>query len=188
MNKMSKELCYPTLPLVTTQMQKILDLDDTSVGDTAIIAMMPFKGYGQEDAFIFKKEAIERGLFWYVKYVTCYVELKDTTEFREIIKKPTPREGENLRNYDHLDDKGVVRLGSKVEKGNYLIGKVRKYITINPETGAKEEHEENKSLTVGLGEDGVVERVLITFNDVGQMIIKIRIRNVKKPKPGTSLL
>lgn len=187
-DKSSKALAFPTRPLVETQMNSILGFTETPSSDSAVVMNGPYLGYTQEDAFVIKKEAIERGLGRYVKYMSYSVALNTTTEYTDEIRKPTPKRGENPRHYEMLNDFGIARLGSVVRDGDYLIGKVRiqKTKVKNEVTGKMEEKtvEENLSVSVGLGDKGVVDRILISFNSENQIIIKIKIRDVRTPTEG----
>ena len=53
---------YPQKPLVTTRVAKSLCGDDLPAGTQAIVAIMCFGGYNQEDSLLFNKGAIDRGL------------------------------------------------------------------------------------------------------------------------------
>lgn len=56
-----KYLIYAQNPIVYTQPKKILDLDPNGIN--ALVSIMSFQGYNQEDAIIVKKSFAERGGF-----------------------------------------------------------------------------------------------------------------------------
>jgi DNA-directed RNA polymerase beta subunit len=150
------------------------------------VAFAPYKGKGQEDAFVVKREAIERGFGWYVKYMTYSAVIPDTEDFVEEVRKPVPKQGEVAARYHALDEFGIARIGAYVKDSDILIGKVRRY-KLKKKDKERERplpEEENVSVTVGLGDKGYVERILISYNDSGQIIIKIKIRDVRQPRVG----
>jgi DNA-directed RNA polymerase II subunit RPB2 len=186
-DKTAKTLAFPTRPLIETQMNSILGFNEMPSGTTGVIAILADKDT-QEDGFVFKKEAIDRGFMWYIKYISYSTKVVNTQYYTEEIRKPTPQKGENPVNYSALDEYGIARIGYPVKEGYYLIGKVRKTTTTETDkrTGEIVEKvvEENVSITVGLSDEGIVERVLITHNEVGQVIVKVKIRNIRKPEEG----
>lgn len=186
--KTSKALAFPTRPLVETQMNTILGFEDAPSSINAVVMNGHYKGYTQEDAFVFKKEAIERGLGRYVKYMSYFITVSRTTEYTDEIKKPTPMKGEDIKRYLALNEFGIARIGAYVNEGDYIIGKIRsrKEKVINKITQREEEIiiEENLSEPVGRGDVGVVDSVLISFNEVNQIIVKLKIRDVRSPSIG----
>lgn len=173
---MTKLLAFPTRPLFEPQMNSLLGLNELPTGEMVIVAIMTYMGYNQEDAFIFKKEAIERGLFRMVKTITYRSALRQTKNFVEVFMRPEPATGEPISKYSNLDENGYPRIGSIVKQGDAIIGKVR----INLATGKTE----NASVVLGVGEEGIVDDVLITENEEKKLAIKVKIRQTRIPIVG----
>ena len=60
-------LCSTQKPLVTTRMDEILHTCEAPTGINAIVVIMCYSGFNQEDSLIVNKQALERGLFRSVK-------------------------------------------------------------------------------------------------------------------------
>lgn len=168
----SKLLAYPSRPLFETQMNSVLGLDELPAGETVILAITAYSGWAQEDAIIMAQGAIDRGLFRSVIYKTYKLIAKKNNER---FARPEVEKGKEKR-YEAIDENGIPRLGSFVKEGDCLIGKIRK----NTATGKWE----NASSFVDIRQEGVVDRVLISTNQEGNRVVKVKIRKVRKPVLG----
>ena len=59
----SAVLYHPQVPIVQTKGMKYNNSLDMPYGENAIVAIMSYTGYNQEDSLIFNQSAIDRGLF-----------------------------------------------------------------------------------------------------------------------------
>ena len=130
---------YPQKPLVETRAMELLNFKDLPSGINAIVAIMCFTGYNQEDSLIFNQGSIDRGLFRSVFY-RCYNDEADIDEPRQNQKKRysnsteifciPPKnftDGFRLGTYSKLDTDGLIFPGMRVSGGEspvILIGKV----------------------------------------------------------------
>jgi DNA-directed RNA polymerase II subunit RPB2 len=136
-------------PLVYTKPSEYMGLNDMPAGVNAIVAVMSYTGFNQEDSIIMNLSSIQRGLFHVIGYRTVTVhEKKKGNSNVETICVPPENSGEDVNegdpgyfrrkngNFSLLEDvKGVVRnrqgviIGyEKDEKGNLVdrTGVVRK--------------------------------------------------------------
>jgi len=172
----SKCLAYPSRPLFQTQMDEIIGLNELPAGETVVVAIMTYTGYNQEDALIMNQAAIDRGLFRQVIYKSYKTVQKRTRSTVEEFARPQVRKDEPPERYAAIDENGIARLGSFVREGDCLIGKIRKNIT----TGKVE----NASSYVGVGQEGIVDKVLVSTNPEGMRVVKVKLRQIRKPIMG----
>ena len=167
----SKLLAYPSRPLFEVQMNQLLGLSDMPSGDTVILAIMMYTGYNQEDAIIMNKASIDRGLFRQVVYKSY----KTVAETGEEFGRPEVRPGESSSRYAAIDDNGLPKIGAAVREGDCIIGKIRRDDIGNIK---------NSCTYVDIGQEGVVDRILVSTNPSGKRVVKVKIREIRKPVIG----
>lgn len=172
-------LVYPQKPLVHTKTSNVLQSMSLPSGQNAIVAIATYSGYNQEDSIIMNQSSIDRGLFRTVFYRTYKEEVKSQggVGIKENIEKPNPKEcmGLKLANYEKLESDGIIELGAKVEGNDVIIGK-----TINQSDDTKKDI----STISRHNEDGIVDKVIVTNNEQGSTMVKVRVRNMKTPTIG----
>lgn len=170
-----KMLSYPSRPIFEPQLNRLIGLGELPTGQMVTVAIMTYGGYNQEDAFIFNKAAIDRGLFRMVKYKTVIATLKPEPDIQETFSRPEIKKKEDMAKYAHLDERGIVMEGSLVKEGDILVSKKREM------RGKPTEYIYTR---VGIGDEGRVDRVLLTYNASRLPVVKIRIRTVRTPVVG----
>ncbi|MBM3241980.1 DNA-directed RNA polymerase subunit beta [Candidatus Poribacteria bacterium] len=107
--------------------QVIADGDATDCGEIALganvlVAFMPWEGYNFEDAILISENLARDDVFTSVHIEEFEAEARDTTLGKEEITKDIPNVSPDaLKN---LDDEGIIRIGSTIEPGDILVGKV----------------------------------------------------------------
>jgi DNA-directed RNA polymerase II subunit RPB2 len=175
-DNMTKTLAFPSQPLFEPQLNEVMGINDLPSGETAIVAVMTYMGYNQEDAFIFNRASIERGMFRMIKHITYKAVQKQTRDVTEYFARPEVRKGEPAGRYANIDENGLIRVGAHVKQGDCVIGKVRRNNILNTI--------ENASVFAGVGEEGIVERVLVTPNAENMLVVKVKIRSIRDPIVG----
>lgn len=171
-----KVLAAPTRPMFETQINELLGLDKMPNGDTVIVAIMPYLGFNQEDGIIMSKRAIDNGLFMMSKLTTYEGSIKNgTNEYSETFAKPPQRASDKPDKYKNLDDEGIVKVGSYVEDGDIVIGRVRSYA---------DRPDDDISIRIGLRESGVVRRVYRGVSSKGISFVRVLIQQVRVPQIG----
>lgn len=178
-------LDYPQKPLVNTLPAKFMGFDDMPSGINAIVAIMCYTGFNQEDSVIINKSAVERGLFVTTSYRTLVDEERKqgTYNYETICAPPMDKRKRNF-NYSFIDENGIVkkRINGKntyVEKGDVIIGKI---LTKSSKSG--EEEIIDCSYAIKTGEEGFIDRVLETITPNGYKMVKVVIRNQRIPEVG----
>ncbi|MDR1695399.1 MAG: DNA-directed RNA polymerase subunit beta [Endomicrobium sp.] len=92
-----------------------------SLGQNLLIAYMPWDGYNFEDAMLLSEKLIQGDRFTSVHIREFQTEARETKGRPEEITKDIPNVGsEDLLN---LDEDGVIKVGSYVQRGDILVGK-----------------------------------------------------------------
>jgi len=167
----AKVLAYPSRPMFEAQLNDIIGLGELPAGETVIVGITPFTGFSQEDAIVMAQGSVDRGLFRSVVYKTYKSVLKPNEKFT----RPSMKKGEEEK-YAAIDENGIPILGASVKEGHVIIGKVR----FNKRT----EKKEDASTRVEVKQAGVIDKVLVTTNADNNRVIKVKIRQVRKPVIG----
>lgn len=92
-----------------------------ALGQNLLIAYMPWDGYNFEDAMLLSEKLIHDDRFTSVHIKEFQTEARETKGRPEEITKDIPNVGsEDLLN---LDEDGVIKVGSMVQRGDILVGK-----------------------------------------------------------------
>jgi DNA-directed RNA polymerase subunit beta len=95
---------------------------ELAVGQNILIAYMPWEGYNYEDAFAVSERLISDDLFTSIHIEKFEIEVRQTKLGVEEVTRLLPNVSESvLRN---LDESGIVNIGTWVEPGNILVGKL----------------------------------------------------------------
>ena len=184
MDNKGQIMFYPQRSIVKSKMEKYIFTDDLPNGMNAIVAIGCFTGYNQDDSIVFNKSSLERGLFRTTKFRTYSA--KDDIEnnkYKEKIMVPDPDLVLNRKdgNYSKLDENGIVKVGSKVNENDIIVGKC--VFTGEKDELGRELLEDNSDY-VRRAEDGYVDRVFSSTGNDNQRYVKIRVRKDKIPELG----
>jgi len=95
---------------------------ELALGQNILIAYVPWEGYNYEDAFLVSERLIYNDVYTSVHIEKYEIEARQTKLGSEEITRELPNVGEySLRK---LDDNGIIVIGSWVESGDILVGKV----------------------------------------------------------------
>lgn len=189
-------LSYPQKAFVNPRMATYIGMNDMPAGINAIVAILTYSGYNQEDSIILNKSSIDRGMFIAYTYKTIVGESKKSKNNynSESIEYPSTDIQRKEWNYSYLDKTtGIINTrikvtredGSeyypevKVKKGDVIIGKV---ITEGNKGG--EEVKKDYSYVIKSGEEGVVDHVITSKTPGGYTLIKVVIRTERIPEVG----
>ena len=183
-------LSYPSRPLLATQMQTMLGIDNLPSGNTIILAILTTDD-NEEDAITIKKEAIRRGLFTYTLYHSSNLLLTKFQFLAEkeppatiqrhdrLVKPVKPLPGHVRNNYNNIDEQGLPIPDSAVKTGDCLIGAARRIV--RTELGISTTSYEDISVYVKDGEGGIIDKVLVARTGSGQLSVTVRVRKTGQP-------
>lgn len=145
-----------------------MDTGELAIGKNIRIAFMPWYGYNYEDAIIVSERIIRDDVFTSVHIYEKEVEARELKHGVEEITRDIP----NVKDEDisHLDESGIVKIGSYVKGGMVLVGKVSPKGEVKPTPeerllraifGEKAGHVVNKSLYCPPSMEGIVVDVKI---------------------------
>ena len=189
MDTLAYLLFYPQRPLVVTQSMEFLKFKDLPAGINAIVAIMCYTGYNQEDSVIMNQSSIDRGFFRSAFFRTYNSEEKREAKLkRETFEVPDKSNCTGLRHgsYTKLDGEGLIAPGTRVSGDDIIIGK----------TGLckMEDDDENDTIitktkqdiseAIRPSESGIIESVMLTTDREGYKMAKVKCRSVRVPQIG----
>ena len=134
-----------------------------ALGRNLRVAFMTWDGYNFEDAILLSQRLVKDDVYTSIHIEEFELEIRETKLGREEFTRDIPNVSEKA--LSHLDDAGIVMVGTRVKSGAILIGKVapKSKSELTPEEkllhaifGRAGEDVKNSSLEVSTGIDGIV--------------------------------
>jgi DNA-directed RNA polymerase II subunit RPB2 len=176
-------LSYPQRPLITTRMMKYIAEEKITYGENTIVAIASYNGYNQEDALIFNRSSLQRGLFR-TTYIKTYFDKEENnanTKEQSNFGNPIEIGAKNIKqgkNYNLINKFGFPERNEYVTDKDIIIGKVNKV------TGDQGDYYIDSSITPKKNTHGFIERVFIDSNEEDILMSKICIREERVPEIG----
>lgn len=167
---------YIEYPLVKTISNKYT----TPIGSNAIVAVMNYGGFNQDDSIIINKSSIERGLFM----TTHSTFVRTDLEKNEILRKANRNDTINIKayfNYDKLEN-GIVPIGTMIEKDDIIIGKLVELNKSDVVKGGDNTYLKytDQSIVYKHHEPALVYNVVLGKNEEGKQFCKVVYRHIRK--------
>lgn len=119
-------------PVLTTRFERLVGSDAHPNGENAVVAVMCYSGYNQEDGVILNRAAVERGAFSLTYYSTDAVEDEVGTSLQVVVGVPMGQEPP-----PNLNDRGLPQRNLAVREGDALVGVVKRTrVSLGREAGA----------------------------------------------------
>jgi len=119
-----------------------------AIGKNVLVAYLPWEGYNFEDAILISQRLVDQDIFTSLHIDHYDIEVKNTQHGLEIITNQIPlkidESTRDILKIQKLNPKGLVEIGSWVEEGDYLVGKIS---PLNPK-GPSVEHQYEKLYNV----------------------------------------
>nr|YP_009297738.1 RNA polymerase beta subunit [Kumanoa americana]AOM67472.1 RNA polymerase beta subunit [Kumanoa americana] len=128
----NQDTCINQRPLVWPGEQVVLgqtiadgastDCGEIALGKNIFVAYMPWEGYNYEDAFLISERLVYDDIYTSIHIERYEIECRHTKLGPEEITRDIPNVSES--SISQLDRNGIVTIGSWVESGDILVGKI----------------------------------------------------------------
>jgi DNA-directed RNA polymerase II subunit RPB2 len=203
MDTLAHVLNYPQKPLVTTRAMEYLHFRDLPAGINSVVAIACYTGYNQEDSVLMNRGSIDRGLYRSTFYRTYIDHEKLEVGARgvmtaggggdamgrtvETFERPSrdTTTGMGARCYDKIDVDGLPAPGTRVDGNDIIIGKSAE-LPESADMAARDRAQTRKDASQGMRptESGIVDHVMLSTDEMGVKMTKIRVRSTRVPQIG----
>ena len=190
-------MVYPQKPMVRTRVIDMVRFDNIPAGQNAIIAVMSYSGYDIEDAIVLNKASLDRG------YGRCIVMKKFATTIKRypnqtydrIVGPPAITAEEAAEDasaarqkhqYQAVGHDGLPLPGERVPPNGVLVNKQTPANTTEPVSNPDlpDDGYRMAPLKYKGAEGGFVDRVLFSSTAAETRLIKVLVRQVRRPELG----
>lgn len=179
-------LYHSQIPIVASKARKYTNSNIFPAGENAIVAIMSYTGYNQEDSMLMDRSSIEKGFFraQSLSKNGGTVKKNPASAQNEQFMKPTREKVDGLKdaNYEKLTEEGYVKVETVIENNDIIIGMVIP-VAITQENSEEKALKDNSIAFKSLV-PGVIDKVIVGVNNDNYPIIKIRIRTERIPGIG----
>ena len=100
-----------------------INSSELALGQNVLVAYMPWQGYNFEDAILISERLVYDNVFTSIHIERYKIEVDRTLETSEQITKAIPNL--NLSETNSLNADGIVKVGTFVQSGDILVGKIK---------------------------------------------------------------
>ncbi len=178
-------LQYPQKPIVRSF---VYDTFNTyPAGQNLMVAIMTYEGYNMEDALVFNKGSLERGVgrsFYFRPYSAVEMNYAGGLKDKIAIPEKDTSGYKMESSYRLLENDGIIYSEAEINEGDVVIGKMSppKFLSEAREISVRTNKE--SSVTMRQEEKGVVDAVFISEDDEGNKIVQIKTRDQRVPEIG----
>jgi DNA-directed RNA polymerase subunit B len=182
-------LHYPQVPIVETALMETMGYKLRPSGQNCLVAVLSYEGYNMEDALVFNKASIERGLgrstFFRIYEAECRQYLGGLRD-KFCVPEPGTRGFRGEQYYRLLEPDGIISLESGVSGGDVLIGRISppRFLEEYKEFEVKGPSMRDTSVDMRPSETGTVDAIFITESGEGSKLVKTRVRDQRIPELG----
>jgi DNA-directed RNA polymerase subunit B len=180
----------PQISLVGNKAMDLIGFNSRPAGQNAIVGVISFQGWNIQDAIVFNRSSIQRGLFRSHFFRSYNAEEKKYMGGQED-KFEIPTKGVRgyraQEVYRHLSEfDGIIEPEIEVRGGDVLVGRTSRprFLEEYIELERPEPQRRESSLSMRHGEEGTVDQAIITETNEGNKLVKVKIRDQRTPELG----
>ncbi len=174
---------------------------ELSLGRNILVGFVPWNGYNYEDAILISEKVVKDDIFTSIHIKEFSTDVRETKLGPEKLTRDIPNTNEKI--LEHLDEEGIIRIGSKVKSGYILVGKVTpksetdttpEFKLLNSIFGEKAKEVRDTSLKVPHGVEGTIIDIQRLKRSEGDdlnpgvdEIVKVLIATKRKLKEGDKM-
>ncbi|CAM0136899.1 DNA-directed RNA polymerase III complex subunit Rpc2 [Umbelopsis sp. WA50703] len=182
-------MVYPQQPMVKTKTIELIGYDKLPAGQNATVAVMSYSGYDIEDALVLNKSGLDRGFGRCQvmrKYATMVKKYPNGT-FDRLADPPQKDSDAYNPTYDALDADGIASPAEPLETGSIYINKQvpsNTNVDMGVANGIQNVTYKSAPMRYKSPQTGYVDKVLLTTTESDQTLIKVLVRQTRRPELG----
>jgi DNA-directed RNA polymerase subunit beta len=145
-----------------------IDKGELALGRNLLVAFVPWNGYNYEDAIVVREGLIKDHLLTHIEIEKHSIGVYQTLRGPEILSPELPNV--SSKDLEHLDDRGIAKIGSYVQPGDILVAK----LTCKEQRALTSEEELIQSIFGRVAED-MADNSLRVPNGSGGRVVGVRI-------------
>ncbi|MGF1671852.1 MAG: DNA-directed RNA polymerase subunit beta, partial [Balneolaceae bacterium] len=98
------------------------DNGELALGRNLLVAFMPWRGYNFEDAIVVSERIVQDDIYTSIHITEFEQQVRDTKRGEEELTREIPNVSEEATR--NLNEKGLIRVGAKINPGDILVGKI----------------------------------------------------------------
>lgn len=184
----SHVLHYPHVPLVRTLLHEALRCDEAPCGCNAMVAILSYSGFNQEDSIIVSRGALDRGLFRSTVFKSYKDEEKGVgSDIESFGPVPSTAVGARRADYGKVQQDGLPALRSVVQNGDVIISKCMMASQLGTDRKKRKTIAVDHSTVLCATEPMRVGRAYLTTNKDGARLVRVRLHTTRVPDVGDKL-